>query len=305
MPPPRPAAQQQRLALLLLSVARLDVGAMHTAHIEQPELKVKAPPEAVRLAISLVHQPASEGEAATTDAKPVSDGSLLKARAAMFGGVGGGVKAASQADDLGKLETLVEQKTSAAALATLPKGLLWRSSWSALQLPGEEAALVLLQLVHPDAAKKGGSRLVGWVALSAQACLSPPHTPPHPPHTRAPSPPPRRRRRRARTHRSTHTGSTYVQDISPMYPRTSPLYLPAGVRRAPRAAAPAAAAQVRRRGARSRQGAAGHLAALRGQRGGHGQPGSLRGKPSPKPYPYPYPYPDPKPYPYPYPKPYP
>ena len=40
VPPPRPTAQQQRLRLLLLSVARLDVGAMHTAHIEQPELKV-------------------------------------------------------------------------------------------------------------------------------------------------------------------------------------------------------------------------------------------------------------------------
>ena len=90
----------------------------------------------------------------------------------------------AQADDLGKLETLVEQKTSAAALATLPKGLLWRSSWSALQLPGEEAALVLLQLVHPDAAKKGGSRLVGWVALSAQVYLS---TPPR--HTRPALPP--------------------------------------------------------------------------------------------------------------------
>ena len=179
VPPPRPAAQQQRLTLLLLSVARLEHGAMHTAHIETPELKVKAPPEAVRLAISLVHQPASEGEAAATDAKPDSGGSSLKARAAMFGGVGGGAKAASQADDLGKLETLVEQKTSAAALATLPKGLLWRASWSALQLPGEEAALVLLQLVHPHAAKKGGARLVGWVALSAQAsplylpCISP------------------------------------------------------------------------------------------------------------------------------------
>ena len=214
MPPPRPAAQQQRLTLLLLSVARLEHGAMHTAHIEQPELKVKAPPEAVRLAISLVHQPPSEGEAAATDAKPDSGGSSLKARAAMFGGVGGGAKAASQADDLGKLETLVEQKTSAAALATLPKGLLWRASWSALQLPGEEAALVLLQLVHPDAAKKGGARLVGWVALSAQApplylpCISPvsplhlPCISPTAPWSAAPAGPRRtggRRRRGART----------------------------------------------------------------------------------------------------------
>ena len=49
VPPPRPTAQQQRLRLLLLSVARLDVGAMHTAHIEQPELKVSPLPLAAGL----------------------------------------------------------------------------------------------------------------------------------------------------------------------------------------------------------------------------------------------------------------
>ena len=49
---------------------------------------MKAPPEAVRLAISLVHQPAAEGETAMADTKPEPDGGSLKARAAMFGGGG-------------------------------------------------------------------------------------------------------------------------------------------------------------------------------------------------------------------------
>ena len=38
-----------------------------------------------------------------------------------------------------------------------------------MQLPGEEAAIVLLQVVAPDAVKKGADRLIGWCALSASA----------------------------------------------------------------------------------------------------------------------------------------
>ena len=52
----------------------------------------------------------------------------------------------------------------------LLQGLLFSSSWSALQLPGEEASLVLIQFVHQEATSKGGERLVGWVALPAESC---------------------------------------------------------------------------------------------------------------------------------------
>ena len=66
--------------------------------------------------------------------------------------------AAAGGADLGALATLVDEKQSAGALCEMPQGLLWRAAWSAVQLPGEEAALVLVQLVHPDASKKGADK---------------------------------------------------------------------------------------------------------------------------------------------------
>jgi len=39
------------------------------------------------------------------------------------------------ADDLGALEKLTDEKVSSAALTKTDKGLLWRATWQALQLP--------------------------------------------------------------------------------------------------------------------------------------------------------------------------
>ena len=73
VPPPPPAAQQQRLRLLLLSVEKLDCGALHSRHTEQKDLKIKALPEAVRMGISLVHQEAKSSLADDATSKMSQD----------------------------------------------------------------------------------------------------------------------------------------------------------------------------------------------------------------------------------------
>lgn len=175
---------------------------------------MKAPAEAVQIAISLVHQPA---QAETADIAPIAEdteeaekAALASAAAAarknLFGGgaAKAGAGGAAAADDLGALVPLVAERLSATALLRTPQdvrlclsttllsltlafkadlalpsrshlaspcspiqtspppcshsqvrsSLLWRSTWSALQLPGEEAALVLLQVRRgpPDSA---------------------------------------------------------------------------------------------------------------------------------------------------------
>ena len=115
----------------------------------------------------------------------------IAAKANLFGGA---EKPAG--DDLGVLEKLVEEKVSAPALGPSPKGVLWSTTWQALQLPGEEAALVLLQFVHPEAVKKGAERLIGWVTVAADAYgshhlqLRPPPLPKSAAEARAPVPEP-------------------------------------------------------------------------------------------------------------------
>ena len=191
VPPPPPSQQQQRLRLLLLSIDRLDCGAMSTRHEKRPEVKIKAPLAAVRVALTLVHQPAVEESSSSEAPRRGAGLGAIAAKANLFGGA---EKPAG--DDLGVLEKLVEEKVSAPALGPSPKGLLWSTTWQALQLPGEEAALVLLQFVHPEAVKKGAERLIGWVTVAADAYgshhlqLRPPPLPKSAAEARAPVPEP-------------------------------------------------------------------------------------------------------------------
>ena len=126
---------------------------------------MKVPAEQPRLAISLVHQPAAD----EAGGGAAGGGGALAAKAALFGGGKAKAPGAAGGDELGSLVPLVDERLSARALASLPQGLLWRTSWSAVMLPGEEAAMLLLQLVHPESSAKGGERQIGWVALSANA----------------------------------------------------------------------------------------------------------------------------------------
>jgi len=169
VPPPPPAVQQERLPLLLLSVERLDGLALYTRHAQQTELRMNVPPAAVRMAISLVHEPAKAADGDGTDPSPGT--SSLEALKNVFGGgARGRAVSGAPADNLGALTLLVEERLSAPPLCVLPQGLQWHASWSALQLAGEEAALVLLQFVHPEAVTKGGERLIGWIAIAVDAC---------------------------------------------------------------------------------------------------------------------------------------
>ena len=164
VPPPPPAAKQQQLSMLLLSVEKLDGTSLYTRQVQEPaggarnaqEMRMKVAPDEVRLAISLVHQPAEEaGGAAVAE----GGGGSLAALRSMFGGgtnrdLGGG------APKLGTLKALVEERVSAPPLAPTPQGLLWHSAWSALQLPGEEAAIVLIQVISPYLSPSPASSLL-------------------------------------------------------------------------------------------------------------------------------------------------
>ena len=96
---------------------------------------MKAAPEGVRMAISLVHQPTSGGVGSPAP----SDAPSLADRKAMFGSAGGG--GAKAGDDLGLLAPLVEERVSAPYLTKLSQGLLWRCGWSALHLPARRRRL--------------------------------------------------------------------------------------------------------------------------------------------------------------------
>ena len=166
-----PTAQQERLRYLLLSVEAIDgsgLTSLSTRHLEQEERRVKAPLEAVRMAIALVHEPAAESGAGNAgDAGEAGASGNLDALKSIFGGGIGASRGGAK--ELGALVRLDDESLSAPAVSLSSDRMLWRAAWTCMQLPGEEAAMVLLQIVHPEAKAKGAERLVGWVAVSVGA----------------------------------------------------------------------------------------------------------------------------------------